>query len=1729
MNLSTRACFAFLLCGIPIISSVGQSLNEYAVAPALAGCGTSLSVESRTEYYFSESDLLSQAVLNPILLPVPLRLAIGTGAFEILQGGTNCAALSAAGVTLTGQTPLGDAFSFEMKAFLPWVGDAVRHFAEEGIFNNGTLLLLAPSIEPCEPRLVRSFVHFGGNVDVLVEHAGGGPYPRKITKGTFNFCRDLVVLNNSGTPVEIPVSVSGEIIVYGSFSVDSRNYAKARLSLSGAIGGQAVALQGELHETQLDPFGYTRTLNETRRVTIPSSPQPQTLHIDLQGEAVCEAQAKGGGLSGFITASSAATANFPNSIDIGLPTGPGGGPLPPGVRIYDAEDGSVYMDTTANPVSSVPVPPRTNNPPFAITRHHRDTNGLLHLVYPANTNDYYLLYAGPTLTTVTNPIAMRLGTDTPNEFVAADVRRLTYPSTPLPELFLDGASLRRLLREGGLPSSFYRLREVPLARPLDVDGDGFDDLTEYRNPALNPFVPVIVATNPPPTVSTNAPPTGDTNSTSGQIFLWAANKHRYLPVVVTNGITWPEADAAARAVGGHLATLTSAAENAFVFSLIDRPEYWKQYRNGNYSENDGPWLGGWQADEAAEPAAGWQWVTPEPFDFTAWAGEQPNNASSVAGANENRMHYFSSADTTRSQQWNDAVGDFKALGYVVEFEPATIGGDCVPRDGLVAWWKADGNALDSVGDNDGLLVNGIDFGEGVSDRAFQFDGTPKYVKVPYLSNSPAFNLTTQLTYSLWVKPTSPPRWTPLIGRTHCFLAWPSAELFLQTNGGNFSVELYLGYENDGTFTKFTSPSVVTPDAWHHIGATYNQSTSSLDIYVDGVNVLHTNYSRTLWTPALPYWLGGTSTEDNAHCAQFARSSIDDVLIYNRALTAAEIVGIYTGGMTGRCQPQCVPPPPGLVALWKADGNALDRTGNNVGTLINGATFASGLAGQAFSLDGVDDYVEFGSSIGNFGTSDFSIAFWMRNEGLELGAFLGKRSGCSYTSFVDLRGGGETLTFEYCQGSADNAYVALTSTPVITTGVWHHATVVRKQRLAQIYVDGVLNAMTSAQAVANISNSAPFAVGMSPCIYRPDGGTTFYKGLLDEVGVYNRALTADEIASIYLAGSAGLCTKPDCTELPAGLLAWWPAEGNANDVVGNHHGTNQNGTTFAPGIAGQAFSLDGVNDYADMGEGFNLDDMTLAAWAFIDPEKNTGSKRIISKDNFPAGTGRRFFALISSGPYSSGRNGHPWFTVGSNPNNPSSPEIDIAESPVPLTSGWHHLAGVRQTSTGRLELYVDGALVSRDENVTVLGPIDSPARTVIGQLGPTSPEQFFSGLIDEPMIFNRALSAAEIQALYQSAAAPPAGPVVDHGGADWTVSSSEVISGAHINIGAFVIPAGVTARVAPFNGASGGSAEIRAGTIRVAGTLDATGKGYPGGGGAGGGGGGDQLEQDGGNPGNRGLGGNGFLGSSAGSDGTPGRERRGGDGGAGGRGFAFTIGSPGFPGLGGNGANGGENATHNPVGTDGLPGGYSAPGTNGDFTVGDEVHPGFGGGGGGGGGGGHSRDVNSGGGGGGGGGSGGFGGGAIILRASQRLEVTGMLLAQGTLGTNGAAGGFGQPYNTPNDRSPGGNGGTGASSGLITTNNSGGLGGANACDTTGTQTGNCSGAGGRGGDGGAGAGGGILLRAPLVSVSGTINNTGGGGATANGGTVKIYSTCGGQNVKGTITSGRLVKEGILMRP
>jgi hypothetical protein len=91
---------------------------------------------------------------------------------------------------------------------------------------------------------------------------------------------------------------------------------------------------------------------------------------------------------------------------------------------------------------------------------------------------------------------------------------------------------------------------------------------------------------------------------------WSGNGHYYRVVSVTGSITWEDANAAAIAAGGYLATITTKAENDFVFSLVNNPTYWNGY--------SGPWLGGYQSPATQQPTSNWRWVTGETWSYSNW-------------------------------------------------------------------------------------------------------------------------------------------------------------------------------------------------------------------------------------------------------------------------------------------------------------------------------------------------------------------------------------------------------------------------------------------------------------------------------------------------------------------------------------------------------------------------------------------------------------------------------------------------------------------------------------------------------------------------------------------------------------------------------------------------------------------------------------------------------------------------------------------------------------------------------------------------------------------------------------------------------------------------------------------------------------------------------------------------------------------------------------------------------
>ena len=143
------------------------------------------------------------------------------------------------------------------------------------------------------------------------------------------------------------------------------------------------------------------------------------------------------------------------------------------------------------------------------------------------------------------------------------------------------------------------------------------------------------------------------------------NDHWY-EFVRLEGVDWFQASAAAMSstymgMPGQLATITSGAENQFVYSLID---FAFGTRKGSI------WLGGVQAPGGVEPAGDWTWVTGEPWAYTNWAAVEPND---LIGAEQ----YLTFDDfTDMNGTWNDWAGTNGASGYVIEYavvpEPATL-------------------------------------------------------------------------------------------------------------------------------------------------------------------------------------------------------------------------------------------------------------------------------------------------------------------------------------------------------------------------------------------------------------------------------------------------------------------------------------------------------------------------------------------------------------------------------------------------------------------------------------------------------------------------------------------------------------------------------------------------------------------------------------------------------------------------------------------------------------------------------------------------------------------------------------------------------------------------------------------------------------------------------------------------------------------------------------------------
>lgn len=222
---------------------------------------------------------------------------------------------------------------------------------------------------------------------------------------------------------------------------------------------------------------------------------------------------------------------------------------------------------------------------------------------------------------------------------------------------------------------------------------------------------------------------------------------------------------------------------------------------------------------------------------------------------------------------------------------------------------------------------------------------------------------------------------------------------------------------------------------------------------------------------------------------------------------------------------CVLPPSGLISWWPGDENANDIIGGNLGTLQNGTTFATGKVGSSFSLDGVDDNVVIGNPA-NLRLQDFTIDAWIKLNTLSIDGFTERIAGYSIGGYgfflagpVVVNPNGATAVRQL---SLDKAGFDMVAAPLAVNDLgWHHVAVTKNGGTVIFYLDGVSGAAERG-GLPIASYDPGFVFNTNFMLGNLDGQVQPFPGLLDEVEVFNRALSSTEIQSIYSAGALGKC-------------------------------------------------------------------------------------------------------------------------------------------------------------------------------------------------------------------------------------------------------------------------------------------------------------------------------------------------------------------------------------------------------------------------------------------------------------------------------------------------------------------------------------------------------------------------------------------------------------------------------
>jgi hypothetical protein len=440
---------------------------------------------------------------------------------------------------------------------------------------------------------------------------------------------------------------------------------------------------------------------------------------------------------------------------------------------------------------------------------------------------------------------------------------------------------------------------------------------------------------------------------------------------------------------------------------------------------------------------------------------------------------------------------------------------------------------------------------------------------------------------------------------------------------------------------------------------------------------------------------------------------------------------------------------GLVACYTFSGDATDKSGGNHGT-VNGAlptTDRFGTPNSAYLFDGADDHIRINPQ--QFTNNSYTYAFWAKSTTLpgyneSFFAFsIGGPGGDQSIGLNNIYSGNNT---GWTGGgyNVDGTHQFHATGALPTVGQWYHLIVTRDNANMRFYVNGNLSGSvsTNGQLPFYGSSYTNAIIGGRSTL------TQFYQGALDDISVYNRALSATEATQLYNAGSA--CTQ---VNLQNGLVGCYPFAGNALDATSTGNNGTVNGaalTTDRFGNANGAYAFDGIDDYISLNPApLKNNNYTYSFWAKADAIPVPGNSGFVFSIGGPGGDQSIALNHAYSGPNSG------WTGGGYNTDNTHQ---FYGTGVLPSTNSWYHLVVTRDAGT--MHFYVNGQLtgsVSTGNQPPLYGHYD--AKAIIG--GRSTLVQLFKGAVDDLAIYNRALNAAEVTALFNGSAcqaAPAAVPV-----------------------------------------------------------------------------------------------------------------------------------------------------------------------------------------------------------------------------------------------------------------------------------------------------------------------------------------------------------------------------------